>query len=340
MSLCGARLLPVGLVQRGAGILQEGPAPSIRDGDPRRPLSPHRNGLVFDLASGSEVVFTRSTAGTGREHSAWVDRCAALASIRHPHLVELVDYGLIGVAHRFEALGMPSARRLWPARDAAAQAALRSVVSFLHERRMSAGQNGVGPSGRPARQAGPRGPTTVQALRGHTLAMAQMKTPGRVRRKDCRSTAVAGRGAHRAWPRVSRRSKPRNQASPASAVIRQITEILDTGRPGWWRCLHVRAAPGVGLRSFVAVVAREARLRGFVPVAVGALGRWAGLARLLAGVHLLLIDEVPEPGEKHEQEASTSVTTWPGSWSFWVWPTLGQTSCWSPVTIRVVPHRL
>ena len=78
-----------------------------------------RNGLVFDLASGSEVVFTRSTAGAGREHSAWVDRCAALAGIRHPHLVELVDYGLIGAAHRFEALGMPRARRLWPARDAA-----------------------------------------------------------------------------------------------------------------------------------------------------------------------------------------------------------------------------
>ena len=132
--------------------------------------------------------------------------------------------------------------------------------------------------------------------------MAQMKTPGRVRRKDCRSTAVAGRGAHRVWPRVrSVKASRAIQASQASGAIRQITEILDAGRPGWWRCLHVRAAPGVGLRSFVAVVAREARLRGFVPVAVGALGRWAGLARLLAGVHLLLIDEVPEPGEKHDQ---------------------------------------
>ena len=91
------------------------------------------------------------------------------------------------------------------------------------------------------------------------------------------------------------------QASQASGAIRQITEILDAGRPGWWRCLHVRTAPGVGLRSFVAVVAREARLRGFVPVAARVLARWAGLARLLAGVHVLLIDEVPERDEKHDQ---------------------------------------
>ena len=45
-----------------------------------------RDGLVFDLASGSEVVLTRPTAGAGRKHSAWVDRCTALAGIRHTHL--------------------------------------------------------------------------------------------------------------------------------------------------------------------------------------------------------------------------------------------------------------
>ena len=89
--------------------------------------------------------------------------------------------------------------------------------------------------------------------------------------------------------------------SPASGAIRQITEILDAGRPRLVAMSACTWGPGVGLRSFVAVIAREARLRGFVPVAVGALGRWAGLARLLAGVHLLLIDEVPEPDEKHDQ---------------------------------------
>ena len=260
-----------------------------------------RNGLVFDLASGSEVVFTRSTAGAGREHSAWVDRCAALASIRHPHLVELVDYGLIGVAHRFEALGMPGARRLWPARDAATQAALRSIVSFLHERRMSAGQIGwdrvVDLHGKPALEPNDLTGAPWPHVGDGPDEDAGESSPERLP-LDCgggtwRAPGVAARQAVEVSGAI--------QASPASAVIRQITEILDTGRPGWWRCLHVRAAPGVGLRSFVAVVAREARLRGFVPVAVGALGRWAGLARLLVGVHLLLIDEVPEPGEKHDQ---------------------------------------
>ena len=75
-------------------------------------------------------------------------------------------------------------------------------------------------------------------------------------------------------------------------AIRHITEALDEGRPGWWRCLQMRAAPGLRPHLLVAVVAREARLRGFVPVAVSALSRWPGLARLLAGLHLLLLDEV------------------------------------------------
>ena len=140
MSLCRDRLLPVGVIHRRAGILQEARCrASVMEIFVDRFLRT-RNGLVFDLASDSEVVFTRSTAGAGRGHSAWIDRCAALAGIRHPHLVELVDYGLIGTARRFEALGMPRGRRLWPVRDAATRAALCSVVSFLHEHKMSAGQ--------------------------------------------------------------------------------------------------------------------------------------------------------------------------------------------------------
>ena len=260
-----------------------------------------RNGLVFDLASGSEIVFTRWAAGAGREHSAWVDRCAALAGIRHPHLVELVDYGLIGAAHRFEALGMPRARRPWPARDAATQAALRSVVSFLHERRMSAGRIGwarvVDLHGKPAlepnHRTGAPWPDVCDGSDEDAGKSSPEGSPLDCVGGTCRTRGVAARQSVEASRAI--------QASQASGAIRQITEILDAGRPGWWRCLHVRAAPGVGLRAFIAVVAREARLRGFVPVAVGTLGRWAGLVRLLAGVHLLLIDEVPEPDETHDQ---------------------------------------
>ena len=84
MSLCRARLLPVGVVHRGAGILQEvRRRASVMEILVDRFLRT-RNGLVFDLASSSEAVFARSTAGVGREHSAWVDRCAALASIPRP----------------------------------------------------------------------------------------------------------------------------------------------------------------------------------------------------------------------------------------------------------------
>ena len=266
-----------------------------------------RNGLVFDLASGREVVFTRSTAGAGREHSAWVDRCAALASIRHPHLVELVDYGLIGVAHRFETLGMPGARRLWPARDAAAQAALRSVVSFLHERGMSVGQIGwervVDLNGKPAlepnHRTGAPWPDVGDGSHGSHEDAGESSPEGLT--LDCGDGTCRTPGVATRQSVEGSRASRAIQASHASGAIRQITEILDAGRPGWWRCLHVRAAPGVGHRSFVAVVAREARLRGFVPVAARVLARWAGLARLLAGVHVLLIDEVPERDEPHDQ---------------------------------------
>ena len=242
-----------------------------------------RNGLVFDLASGHEVVFRRSTVGAGAEQSAWVDRCTALASVRHPHLVELVDYGLIGVTHRFEALRIPQARRLWPTHDARAGVALRSVVSFLHEHSMSAGRIGwdrlVDLNGRPALEPD-----------HHTGAPWPAAAEGAWKGPERRSLETL------VWE--CRKSKCRLPSAGVSlqslSVIRHITEVLDEGRPGSWRCLHARAAPGLSLSSLIAVTAREARLRGFVPVSVSVLTRWPGLSDRLADFHLLVLDEVAQ----------------------------------------------
>ena len=183
----------------------------------------------------------RSMCGAGQ--------CSAPASGRAPRLrLDLSDPPLRSTAH-------------------AACVAIRSVVSFLHKRRMSAGRIGwdrlVNLQGRPALEPD-----------RHTGAPWPDESDGSSLELERRSLAALILECGR---RTCRLPSAGVSLQPVPA-IRHITEVLDEGRPGWWRCLQMRAAPSLRLHLLVAVVAREARLRGFVPVAVSALSRWPVLA--------------------------------------------------------------
>ena len=145
--------------------------------------------------------------------------------------------------------------------------ALRSGVSFLHGRRMSASRidrnrlvnlNG-GPALKPGRHTDAPWPDEADG-----------SSPEPERRSLTALILECGR-------RTCRLPSTGVSLQPVLA-IQHITEIPDEGRPGWWRCLHMRAAPGLRLHLLVAVVAREARLPGFVSVAVSALSKWPVLA--------------------------------------------------------------
>jgi hypothetical protein len=57
----------------------------------------------FDVATAREVVVRVFGAGPRREQLAWAERCAMLATLRHPLLHTLLDYGAAGPRSLFEA---------------------------------------------------------------------------------------------------------------------------------------------------------------------------------------------------------------------------------------------
>jgi hypothetical protein len=87
-------------------------------------------------------------------------------------------------------------------------------------------------------------------------------------------------------------------AHRAPQVVSRLIELLESGRRGEPRRVHLHGRPGPGMASAVDFIAREARLRGFVPVATACLSPPAGngaaldhedLVRLIANRHVLLI---------------------------------------------------
>lgn len=259
----------------------------LGNGDPGRSLSPEPQWVGLRSASGHEVVFSRSPTGAGAEQAAWFDRCAALASVRYPHLVELVDYGLIGATHCFEVLRMPCACSLWRARDPAAGVALRSVVSFLHGRRMSAGRIGWnrlvnlngGPALEPDRHRGAPWPDEADG-----------SSPEPERRSLTALILECGR-------RTCRLSSAGVSLQPVPA-IQHITEVLDEGRGSRGvidrACADRRGSIGRGRRGLACVAhsveadRRSRRIRA-CPARLGVLSPVArpdrGSARLGRGVY-------------------------------------------------------
>jgi DNA-binding NtrC family response regulator/tetratricopeptide (TPR) repeat protein len=59
----------------------------------------------IDLATGARVRLHTAAAGPRGGQVAWSARCAAQASLRHPLLNPLLDYGTLGDSQRFEAYG-------------------------------------------------------------------------------------------------------------------------------------------------------------------------------------------------------------------------------------------
>ncbi len=97
------------------------------------------HGVTVDLASGGEVTIRVARTGSPSEQERWAARCAALYGCRHPHLVELVDFGLIERHDRFEAYRLAAPPVSWARRDGETAGALRAAVAFLHRLGLSAG---------------------------------------------------------------------------------------------------------------------------------------------------------------------------------------------------------
>jgi DNA-binding NtrC family response regulator len=213
-----------------------------------------------------------------REQTDWLRRCATLFVLRHPHLAPLVDYGVVGHL-RFEARGAGLPRRLWRARDAASAAALQSVVEFLHACGVSAGRlvwdRVVEVHGRPVLE--------IDALTGTSFGEAPEPALAEERGTLWRMVRPDPNGT---WGGVvpGIRLQPRTVLGP-------LVEVLECDGHAGPRRVFLQSPPGAGATTLLTLASREARLRGYVPVCVAALRRLPALGRLLAGRHVMLIDD-------------------------------------------------
>ena len=226
-------------------------------------------GLWRDAASGERVHLRVRPPASPAVRAGWLDRCATLCGVWHPHLISPLDYGLLPDGRRFEAMVAPAAA---PRVPAARRRVLDTVEAFLLALGLSPGR---------------RDDRRVFTLEGRLAVMTDAETGWPL--DDPAGRRRASRGVATGAPAViGVRLQPR-------AALGWVTGVLDSTRPGEPRVLRLRAVRGAGWRTLRGWVAREARERGYVPLSAAVAAARPDLVGALEGRHVLLIDERPGP---------------------------------------------
>jgi DNA-binding NtrC family response regulator/tetratricopeptide (TPR) repeat protein len=250
---------------------------------------------TLDLATGEEVWL--QIEDDAPISSEWTERCAALYVRRHPQLVELLDYGALGRAARFEAFRTHGPLRGWTSGDAEATRALEYAAAFLTGQGLSSGQ-----LGRPR----------LVDVAGEPRLLADETTGLRLDVEGTVGNAV-GLGSQSGRENFRRAGvvlQPR-------LAIGQIMDFLEEPWTSGTRWLELRAPSGAGASTSLRLVAREARLRGFVPISTSLFSRveWPErggdvvqqLPDTCAGRHLVLLNDRSDHLESTEQKTDRIV---------------------------------
>ena len=191
-------------------------------------------GHAIDLATGERVSVVVSTAGGPTEQARWAERCAWFARLAHPSLAQLVDYGVLAETQRFEAW---AAQSLWPGAAAAAEQALARACRFLVANSRSPGAGAVGSIG-------------CRAERPVLLPDASAGLPA----------DVAGAAEVDADPALLGVLRHHDRRLAA------LGDIFSAGGTDRLPALALWAPEGGGMPAAVRVMARSARLAGYVPL--------------------------------------------------------------------------
>ncbi len=264
---------------------------------------------AIDLASGQSVrllVAGRGSADRMRSHD---ERCASLFGLHHPALAELVDYGAVGRDEVFEAWRLPAVVRRWRARDVGTAETLTSVVRFLHARGLSAGQLSwrrvvdldgcpvIVPEAATGMSIHPAG--AYDSGRAPQAAALTGREKARLQRMLAACGGRDGTSDRRKGSGRAARVAEQADLRAARAAVDRIVELLDVGRDGEPKQVHLFSSSSYHRSLAVRMIAREARLRGYVPVSTAC---WADsragrralapnfLIPLLCGRHVLVID--------------------------------------------------
>ena len=214
------------------------------------------HGHAVDLATGEPVLLRHATAAGASEQVRWAERCAWLASVAHPSLAVLVDYGVVGEATRFEAWRVAAP---WHGGAHAAQAVVARASAFL-------AANGRCESG-------------ADAVHVALWAGRAVVVPGWCA-GERRSEADVGDGHDEALDDLGIVRVP----DPRLAPVFDMLAATDVPRLA---ALSVWCPEGGGRPDAVRAMARAARLAGYVPVQAALLQ--ASLLQRLTHCTLLVL---------------------------------------------------
>jgi DNA-binding NtrC family response regulator/tetratricopeptide (TPR) repeat protein len=201
---------------------------------------------TIDLASDLDIETVVSRADVPA--AVWADRCAALAALRHPHILSPVDFAEVGGGGRSQRL------EFYPATSRSrANGPLRAhAIDSARECLRSSGLT--------------TGPWLAGSLRAFDGRLVVRPDDGTGWSRAASIAAPCDRS-----PRERHEHQPgrfwcvglRHARVP---FLEALTDLLEA----WQGSLHVirlESLPGAGLTTLLATLAIEARVRGFVPVA-------------------------------------------------------------------------
>jgi DNA-binding NtrC family response regulator/tetratricopeptide (TPR) repeat protein len=213
-----------------------------------------------DLSTGDRVELIVSARGGTSEHARWAVRCGRFATLHHRAIARLLDYGPLGEVRRFEAWRTDGA---WRGARRVGTRTIACASEFCRATAWTAGAMDV---------------DAIRVVDGRPVILPD-----------------AAAGFDREGPPVG---VSVDSISPdvlglttigQDAVVALADLFRDNGESRS-RAIALSGPPGAGMDTAIAELARAARLRGYIPIglrAIGATGKHA--ASLLANRSIVLI---------------------------------------------------
>jgi DNA-binding NtrC family response regulator len=239
-------------------------------------------GRLFDLATAEEIRLVEPTVAAGAPRAAWRDACQRLLDVWQSDRASLIDYIEIGDTRCLEVY---AARTHDDERRQNRTSGLCAVGTDVN------GGSDVGDGSSGSSSGGGGG--NASGGRGRSASGANSSRSSSSRSAGSRSGGSGDAASVPADDAARNASQPAARAIAIRLLSRAasggVCAALDEERLGQMKRLYVRAPPGAGLTTWFALIAREARRRGFVPLCPAALVRWPDLIAMVRGRSVVLL---------------------------------------------------
>jgi DNA-binding NtrC family response regulator len=216
------------------------------------------SGGVVDLSTGDQVALIVSVAGGTSEQARWSARCDRFAGLHHRHIAPLVDFGLVGEVHRFEAWACGGG---WTGEQRDAENAVERATSFLRSSGLDDGRLDA---------------TSVRVYEGRAVVVPNARAGYVAADIDTGHRGVDGVGAGATKVNGADLAPPPDVYGVGTASDRGVESIAESlSHTGDCRptVLGLNGSGGDDVEDAVRLLARTARINGYIPVSASLISR-------------------------------------------------------------------